>query len=423
MDSNSHDRVHAIGVGGPKPGRSRARRRRFVLWALLLMLAVGVAFMRLRPTKVVVVRVERKPLEQRIVVSGRVMPPSRVDIASLVTGRVVDVPVTEGQHVPTGGLLVLLDDREAQLAVRRARAAVRSAEARSDQVARISAVVVSESLRQADSRLQKANSDLARTKALADSGAVAPAELENAQTSLELAKSTREAAHAQFLGVSKMGADTRGAIANLEQARAELDSSTVRREQTRILAPKNAIVLTRSVEPGQVVQAGQKLLTLALEGETQLGIEPDERNLAQLAVGQPAIASADAFPDERFDAVVSYIAPLIDAQRGTIDVRLKVATPPPRLRPDMTVSVDVLVGRVDAALVVPSEAVRDLGGSAPWVLVPAEGKAVRRDIKLALRGMGMVEVLSGLAEGDLVLVPRGQKLSPGQRISHDPTGG
>lgn len=422
------DRVHSEAVAaarsaGASTRPARSRRRRLAWWAALIAVVVGVVFLKLRPAKVGAVRVDRRLLEQRIVVSGRVMPPSRVELASVMTGRVIDVLVSEGQHVAANGLLALLDDREASLAVRRARAAVLQAEARSDQVARISSVVVSESLRQADSRLQKATTDLSRTRALTDSGAVAPAELENAQTSLDLARSAREAAYAQYLGVSKMGADTRGAVANLEQARAELDSANVRLEQTRINAPRSAVVLTRNVEPGQVVQAGQKLFTLALDGETQLGIEPDERNLAHLEVGQSAIASADAFPDEHFGARLSYVAPLIDAQRGTVEVRLSVDHPPPRLRPDMTVSVDILVGSVPSALVIPSEAVRDLGSNTPWVLVPLQGKAVRRDLKLGLRGTGMVQVHEGLNEGDLVLLPRAQKLSPGQRVAYDVAGG
>jgi HlyD family secretion protein len=100
-----------------------------------------------------------------------------------------------------------------------------------------------------------------------------------------------------------------------------------------------------------------------------------------------------------------------------------VPAPPPRLRPDMTMSVDILVGRLDGALTLPSEAVRDLASGSPWVLLPKDGRAVRRDVTLGLRGTGMVEIAAGLSEGDFVLLPRSRALSPGQRVSYEPVGG
>jgi HlyD family secretion protein len=96
---------------------------------------------------------------------------------------------------------------------------------------------------------------------------------------------------------------------------------------------------------------------------------PDERNLADLRLGQRAVASAEAFPDRPFPAEVSYIAPTIDALRGTVEVKLRVPTPPPYLRPSMTVSVEVEVARRANVLTLPPDAVRDAATPAPWVMV------------------------------------------------------
>jgi HlyD family secretion protein len=85
----------------------------------------------------------------------------------------------------------------------------------------------------------------------------------------------------------------------------------------------------------------------------------------------------------------------------------------------MTVSVDIEVARCADALVVPASAVNDLNGPAPWVLKVVEGRADRAVVKVGLRGEGKVEILEGLAEGDLV-IPAAAKLSEGRRVRAAP---
>jgi HlyD family secretion protein len=169
------------------------------------------------------------------------------------------------------------------------------------------------------------------------------------------------------------------------------------------------------VEPGDVVAAGKTILVLSREGETRLSVQPDEKSLAFLAVGQPATAAADAFPGAPFPATVTFIAPSVDPARGTVEVRLRVPEPPPFLRPEMTVSVNVDVARKPDALALPAEAVRDVA-SAPWVLRVAGGRAERREVRLGVRGEGWVEVSDGLAPGDAVVAPAAGRVGEGERV-------
>jgi HlyD family secretion protein len=144
-------------------------------------------------------------------------------------------------------------------------------------------------------------------------------------------------------------------------------------------------------------------------------IEPDERNLARLALGQPALASAEAFPEQQFAAEVLYIAPSVDAQRGTIEVHLAVAEPPAFLRPHMTISVEVEVGEHADTLVIPRRAVRGLAGEAPFVLVLAEGRVSVQPIELGIRGDEQVEVLEGLPDDAWVILDETTPLAAGDR--------
>jgi HlyD family secretion protein len=120
-------------------------------------------------------------------------------------------------------------------------------------------------------------------------------------------------------------------------------------------------------------------------------------------VGQTADCAADAFVDRPFTATVKEISPLVDRNRGTVEVRLSVPEPPAFLRSDMTVSVEITTGEKKNALVVPLQAVRDLATKNPFVLTINSGVAEKTAVTLGARGSEVVEVLSGLADGAVVV--------------------
>lgn len=382
----------------------------------LALLVVGVVIVRARGPKVRVVAAARKDIEQRIVASGRVWVPTRVQIAAQTPGLVVAVGVVEGQRVKAGDLLVQIDDAEERAAVAQAKAAVAQASAKVEQLRRVGSIVATEALRQADSNVLRTQNDLERAEKLATTGALAPAELDNTRRAAEIARAQKTAAEAQQASSAPMGADSRVALTALLQAQAQLAGANARLAQTRIVALQSGAVLSRSVEPGDVVQAARTLLVMAADADAQLVFQPDERNLAWIKMGQKARASADAYPQQVFDAEVSYIAPSVDPQRGSVEIRLRVPAAPALLKPDMTVSIDLMVESKKAALTLPSETVRGAATATPYVLAVENGRLVRKDIRLGIRGEGSVEVASGLDEGAEVVVPDGQLVVAGARV-------
>ena len=159
----------------------------------------------------------------------------------------------------------------------------------------------------------------------------------------------------------------------------------------------------------------------ALIGPTQLVAQVDERYLEQLQVSQTATALADAYPDQRFAARIQSIAPLVDAQRGAIEVKFSLLQQPPAfLREDMTLSIEVETARRERALVLPVNALR--GNESPnsaQVWIARDGRVEERKVRLGLRTLSAVEVLEGLSEGDLVLL--GTTPQPGRRVKADTT--
>jgi len=383
--------------------------------AVLLLAAAGLrAFL---GPKVPAWQVERSELVQRVVASGRVLAPARIQVGSVVVGRATRVPVDKGDRVKPGDLLVQLDDAEAKAALAQARAAVAQSVARLEQVEVVSVRVTAEALRQAELRLSQAEVKLTRQRTLAEAGSVSRSDLDDAIQARDLAASQVESARIQASAAAS-GADRRSVLAALEQARGAEQAAAARLDNLSIRSPSAGVVTERDVEPGDVVQPGRALLIVARDGPTQLSVLPDEKNLALLRLGQPATASADAYPDRTFPARVAYIAPAVDLSRGTVEVKLDVENPPDFLRPDLTVSVNVETGRDPQALVLAAGAIRDPGAS-PWALVVRDGKASRQPVTLGIRGDGRVQVLTGLAPGEWVVSPAAA-VGPGSRVRMEP---
>jgi HlyD family secretion protein len=366
-------------------------------------------------TPVQVVSAQRGPLLQTVVASGRIITPQRVAIGATITERVVRIPVDEGQTVNKGEVLISLDDSDERAALAQAQAALVQAEAKMRQMRELALPAAEQALAQAQANALQARQSYERTDALRRQGFVGQAQLDDARRALDVAESQLRAARLQVETSRPSGSDYALARAALEQARANVAAAQAKLAQTVIIAPADGVLIARNVEPGDVVQPGKELMALAPAGETQIVVQIDEKNLGLLALGQQAVASADAYPAQRFAAEVVYINPGVDPLRGAIEVKLRVPRPPAFLRQDMTVSVDIEVARRADALSVPSEAVRDATGAHPWVLAVNGLHAVRRPVTLGLRGEGRIEVLSGVAPGDR-LVPAAAPVLPGQRV-------
>ena len=390
-----------------------ATRPRRIALGLVALLAIFLAFRAWRGSEVPAYLVESRPVAQKVVATGRVRPLARVTLASVALGRVRGVLVREGDRVIGGQLLVKLEDVEQAAMLRQAQGKVGEAAARLEQVRGVAGRQAAEALHQAELKVAQAEQDQARARQLGDAGAISRQAAEEADRALALARSQRETAAAQ--ATSAGGADERLAASALLQAEAARAVAASRLAETEVKAPTPGLVVAREVEPGDVVTAGKALLAMTSDGAIELTAQVDEKNLALLQPGQPARASADAFPAQVFEARVTYIAPSVDAARGTVEVRLAVPAPPPVLRADMTVSINVDVGRKEAALVIPADVIRDPTGE-PWVLAIVGRQAVRRPVTLGMRGDGLVELTAGLSAGDAVISPTGGFVAAGERV-------
>lgn len=386
------------------------------LWTVagLVLVAAGAAWLALRGTPVEAVAAKHGPLVRTLQFSARVATLSRVEVGSTVTGRVEAVLVREGDAVRAGQPLVRLEAAELQAAVAQAIASEQQAQARLAGLRSTGRSATNAQLEQADANLTAARAELQRVQALVKQGFVSASRLDDARRAVDVAAAQREAAQAQSRANADAGTETVQAQAQLQAARAATVAARARLAQAVVTSPAPARVLSRQVEPGQIVQPGRALVGLALEGPTQFVAQVDERFLDQLQVGQKAAVVADAFAGRRLAATLLSIAPTIDAQRGAVEVKFALDQPPPAfLREDMTLSAEVETARRDRALVLPARGLRT--GPAGEVLLVAEGgRAAERSVRTGLRTLDAVEIVSGVKEGELVLLA--PTLKPGARV-------
>ncbi len=368
-------------------------------------------------------QVQFAPLVRTLQFSARVATTSRVEIGSTITGRAVEVLVMEGAEVKKGDVLIRFESDELRAALGQAQAGENQASARLAGLRSTGRRVADAGVAQAESVAAKALAELRRTQDLTKNGFLSQARLDDANSAATVAEALRVSALAQ--SAANRGTEMAQAQAQLNVANAASAAAAARLAQSVVLAPADAKVLTRLVEPGQIVQPSRTLFSLALVSPLQLVAQVDERYLAQLQIGQLGSVIADAFPTERFSARVQLIAPVVDAQRGAIQVKLSVFPPPPAfLREDMTLSVEVETARRPRALVVPVAALQgDESAQIATVMVVKDGRAQASTVRLGIRTLKAAEIVEGLAEGDIVLtgaaVQAGSKVRPQLPLSAD----
>ena len=380
----------------------RAVRYKSAVIMLLLILAAGFAVFRWWQGPLLSgYSINSMPLVQTVVATGRVVKVSRTQVGSEITGVVLKRLVQEGDRVTRGDLLLVLRSDELTAQVRQAEAAL-------NELMSSTRPQASVDLANAQVQLAQASRELQRRRILAKDSVISKEELEQSEKAESLARNNVESARLKALALAPGKAEEIVLRERLVALQAQLAKTQVRSEVT-------GIVLTRNVEPGDLVQPGMTLFTIALDGNTEIRVPLDERNLPRLALQQNASVIADAYPDRPFPAQINFIAPSIDPERGTVEVRLTVDPVPDFLRQDMTVSVNIETDQRAHARVIPNDALSNVQGNKAIVLLLRDGKIHRQTVTLGLRGLAMSEVVSGLQDGEQVLADAVSPLKDGTR--------
>ena len=347
---------------------------------------------------------QEQPLVQTVVATGRVISASTAAIGAEITGIVVERHVRDGDRVEAGDLLLTLRADDLVARVREAQAALHNLQASQRPQA-------DEALLQAQSLLEQASREAARRSALLAAESISREVVEKALNAEVVAQANLRQAKLAADALAPGGPQETILIERLNAAQAAL-------KRTEIRAQFPAIVLTRRVEPGDLVQPGRTLMELARMGQTEVLVPIDERNLGLLTLGQQAICIPDAYPSVQFEAEVQHIAPTVDSDRGTVDVRLAVVEPPDYLKQDMTVTATIITDERDKAIVVPNDVLRNVNGNHAVVQVIRQGRVNDQSVVLGLQANTDTEIISGLDSNETVIRTLGLRAGQRVRIGH-----
>jgi HlyD family secretion protein len=277
----------------------------------------------------------RGDLTVTVTATGTLQPTNQVDVGSELSGIVRTVSVDFNDTVKVGQELAKLDTSKLDSSVLQSRAAVESARAK---------------VEQAKASLAEAESQIARLQHVRElSGGKVPS-----QADLDTANAA----------VLRARADVASNKAAVVQAQATLDGQETDLRKLSIRSPINGIVLSRTVEPGQTVAASLQapvLFTLAEDlTRMELHVSVDEADVGQVAEGQSAVFTVDAWPDRRFSARVEQVRFGAQTLEGvvTYETVLEVDNSERLLRPGMTATAEITVNQIANALLVPNAALR-----------------------------------------------------------------
>jgi RND family efflux transporter MFP subunit len=196
----------------------------------------------------------------------------------------------------------------------------------------------------------------------------------------------------------------------LRQIQALIAAQIERLAYYRIHAPIDGVVLREEGEIGEIVDSSVVLYRIGIPTALQLVAEVNEEDIPRVQLGQSVLIRSDAFPGDRLVGTVREITPAGDPIAKTYRIRVALPDDTP-LRVGMSVEANVIARQKQDVLLVPSAS---LVGNA--VFVAKDGRAVRRQVEVGVRGTQMVEILAGLEQGERVISPPLADLRDGARI-------
>jgi membrane fusion protein (multidrug efflux system) len=243
---------------------------------------------------------------------------------------------------------------------------------------------------------------------------VQEAELQQAKANLALAESTHrrnlELLEKKFL--SQQALESSAATLKIQEAAVSLAAAKL--AKMRIRAPFAGVVGLRNVSVGDYVKDGQDLVNIEEITTLRADFKLPESYIGRLSKGLTLEVTSDALPGERFPAVLEAVDPLVDQGGRSLSARARLDNRNGKLRPGMFVRVRLLFGERQAALMVPEQAI--IPGAQPAVFRIVDGKATRVPVRLGVRRAAQVEIVDGLAAGDVVVTAGQLKLRDGMEV-------
>lgn len=347
-------------------------------------------------------------LTQKVSATGKIQPELEIKLSSEVSGEIIELPVKEGQMVQKGDLLVRINPDIYQSVLKRSAASLETVRA---------------SLQQSEATLKEAEASYQRNKQLFAKGVISKSEWDKAVSAYEVAKASRESAHF-----------------NVQSAMASVSEAQDNLKKTVIYAPTTGTISKLNVELGERVvgtiqMSGTEIMRVANLGSMEVEVDVNENDIVKVNIGAPVQIAVDAYLKRIFKGSVTNIANTANATTSVDQVtnfKVKVHIDDTSysdllqgkpfgyspFRPGMTATVDILTQTKKNVVVAPISAIvvkkrseidpntskEDADKRQEAIFVVKDGKAILRAVNTGIQDNTHVEILSGVAEGDEIIV-------------------
>lgn len=419
------------------------RAKKISIGALIVILiAAGVAYgIYVRNRGVIGVqasRVVRQDLTQTVSANGEIKPKKYVNISANTMGRIVQLPVKEGDHVRDGDLLIRLDSIQTDAEVRSAQASLAAAQAELEGMTaslKSSDAAINSAkaeLTRSEADLTRANQNFDRADRMSKDGLISREQFERSKTDSDIAGAQLGAARARLAQTEAQAAQALkqrdGLALRITQQRSALTRARDQFSKTTIRSPLEGIITYLPVNEGEIAivgvqnQPGTVLMTIADMSVITAEVKVDETDIVNLKLGQQARIRVDALGDRVLTGHVSEIGnsaltrttgaatgPQVTTQEAKdFKVVVTLDSPPQELRPGLSCTAEIITATRQTVLTVPIQAItiRELPDDLPakketeGVFVIRNGAAAFRPVQTGIVGTTDIELTGGLAEGD-----------------------
>ena len=413
-----------------------SKKRLWIAIAIVLLIVVLVAGKKIfgkdeNQRLVDVEEVVLRDLVQTVAATGKIQPEIEVMLSSEVSGEIIELPISEGDQVQKGDLLVRINPDLIQSALRQAQAGLQNAKA---------------GLAQAEASLRNAQLNFNRNKTLFEKGVISKSEWDRTVADFEMAEATKNSAYY-----------------SVESARSNVQQGQDNLNRTSIFAPMSGTISKLAVELGERVvgtaqMAGTEIVRVADLSNMEVEVDVNENDIVKVSIGDTTEVEVDAYLKRIFKGVVTEIANSAESTLSVDQVtnfKVKVRILPESyqdlmegkpeyyapFRPGMTATVDIQTQRRNGIVAIPISAVviktdtsvRKPGATAPkadadaqrfeCVFVMRDNTAALHVIETGIQDDSRIEITSGLKAGDMVITgPYNtvtKTLDPGDRVAVD----
>lgn len=359
---------------------------------------------------VAITKVIKSSIEDYYEATGTVKAKTTTQVSANILGRIVSFPTAEGETVTRGQVLVEIDNSESKTQLLRAQGSLKEAQASLVEVAR-SADTANAAVRTAEANKHLAEVTFGRYKELYDRKSASGQEFDEARSRLTTAASELERARANVQAILSKNKQIE---ARIDQANAEIANIKVVSGYSRIVSPVSGVVVKKFAEAGATAAPGSPLLAIEDNSQYRLEVGVEESHSRSIRVGSRVNVRIDAIGQGEFMGTIAEIMPTAEAASRTYTVKIDLPGNP-ALKTGLYGLARFPVAQKEA-LTLPQTAIVQRGQLTGVYVVGNDGQVQFRIITTGKTSEGMVEVLSGISEGDEVANSDTERLSDGSKV-------